>query len=153
MFQKEVAHRICAGVGDDAYGRLSIISQWRSHAVKMFDVSPQAFTPPPKVTSSIVHITPRTRPVVDCDVAVLEKVTAAAFGQRRKMLRSSLKTWVVIRQPLLNKPGLNRTCELKKLMLPVSADWQRLSACDLKLKKQVKPAACRNALMQVTDVF
>lgn len=91
MFQKEVAQRICAGVGDSAYGRLSIISQWRSDAVKMFDVSPQAFTPPPKVTSSIVHITPRAQPMVDCEVTALEKVTAAAFGQRRKMLRSSLK--------------------------------------------------------------
>jgi len=106
MFQKEVAHRICAGVGDDAYGRLSIISQWRSHAVKMFDVSPQAFTPPPKVTSSIVHITPRTAPVVDCDVAVLEKVTAAAFGQRRKMLRSSLKTLGGDPAALIEQAGL-----------------------------------------------
>jgi 16S rRNA (adenine1518-N6/adenine1519-N6)-dimethyltransferase len=106
MFQKEVAHRICASVGDDAYGRLSIISQWRSHAVKMFDVSPQAFTPPPKVTSSIVHITPRTAPVVDCDVAVLEKVTAAAFGQRRKMLRSSLKTLGGDPAALIEQAGL-----------------------------------------------
>ncbi len=106
MFQKEVAHRICASVGDDAYGRLSIISQWRSLAVKMFDVSPQAFTPPPKVTSSIVHITPRTAPVVDCDVAVLEKVTAAAFGQRRKMLRSSLKTLGGDPAALIEQAGL-----------------------------------------------
>ncbi len=106
MFQKEVAHRICASVGDDAYGRLSIISQWRSHAVKMFDVSPQAFTPPPKVTSSIVHITSRTAPVVDCDVAVLEKVTAAAFGQRRKMLRSSLKTLGGDAAALIEQAGL-----------------------------------------------
>jgi len=91
MFQKEVAQRITAAPGSDAYGRLSIISQWRSLAVKMFDISPQAFTPPPKVTSSVVHITPLPQAIHPCEAQVLEKVTAAAFGQRRKMLRSSLK--------------------------------------------------------------
>lgn len=91
MFQKEVAQRITASPGSDAYGRLSIISQWRSQAVKLFDISPRAFTPPPKVTSSVVHITPLPEPVHRCQAQVLEKVTAAAFGQRRKMLRSSLK--------------------------------------------------------------
>lgn len=115
MFQKEVAHRICAGVGDNAYGRLSIISQWRSDAVKMFDVSPQAFTPPPKVTSSIVHITPRAEPVVDCDVAVLEKVTAAAFGQRRKMLRSSLKALGGDPAALITQAGLEPTMRAEEV--------------------------------------
>jgi len=115
MFQKEVAHRICAGVGDNAYGRLSIISQWRSDAVKMFDVSPQAFTPPPKVTSSIVHITPRAEPVVDCDVAVLEKVTAAAFGQRRKMLRSSLKALGGDPAALIKQAGLEPTMRAEEV--------------------------------------
>jgi 16S rRNA (adenine1518-N6/adenine1519-N6)-dimethyltransferase len=91
MFQKEVAQRITASPGSDAYGRLSIISQWRSQALKLFDISPRAFTPPPKVTSSVVHITPLPEPVHRCQAQVLEKVTAAAFGQRRKMLRSSLK--------------------------------------------------------------
>jgi 16S rRNA (adenine1518-N6/adenine1519-N6)-dimethyltransferase len=91
MFQKEVAQRITASPGSDAYGRLSIISQWRSQALKLFDISPRAFTPPPKVTSSVVHITPLPEPVHRCLAQVLEKVTAAAFGQRRKMLRSSLK--------------------------------------------------------------
>lgn len=91
MFQKEVAQRITASPGSDAYGRLSIISQWRSQAMKLFDISPRAFTPPPKVTSSVVHITPLPEPVHRCQAQVLEKVTAAAFGQRRKMLRSSLK--------------------------------------------------------------
>lgn len=107
MFQKEVAHRICANVGDDAYGRLSIISQWRCDTLKMFDVSPKAFTPPPKVTSSIVHISPKAEPTVDCDVTVLEKVTAAAFGQRRKMLRSSLKALGVDTSSLIEQAGLN----------------------------------------------
>ncbi|NNJ75533.1 MAG: 16S rRNA (adenine(1518)-N(6)/adenine(1519)-N(6))-dimethyltransferase RsmA, partial [Anderseniella sp.] len=115
MFQKEVAHRICAGVGDNAYGRLSIISQWRSDAVKMFDVSPQAFTPPPKVTSSIVHITPRAEPLVDCDVAVLEKVTAAAFGQRRKMLRSSLKALGGDPAALIKQAGLEPTMRAEEV--------------------------------------
>jgi len=115
MFQKEVAHRICAGVGDKAYGRLSIISQWRSDVVKMFDVSPQAFTPPPKVTSSIVHVTPRTEPVVDCDVAVLEKVTAAAFGQRRKMLRSSLKALGGDPAALITQAGLEPTMRAEEV--------------------------------------
>lgn len=91
MFQKEVAQRITASPGSDAYGRLSIISQWRSQGLKLFDISPRAFTPPPKVTSSVVHITPLPEPVHRCQAQVLEKVTAAAFGQRRKMLRSSLK--------------------------------------------------------------
>ncbi|MEO9876317.1 MAG: 16S rRNA (adenine(1518)-N(6)/adenine(1519)-N(6))-dimethyltransferase RsmA [Anderseniella sp.] len=115
MFQKEVAHRICAGVGDNAYGRLSIISQWRSEAVKMFDVSPQAFTPPPKVTSSVVHITPRPEPVVECDVTVLEKVTAAAFGQRRKMLRSSLKALGGDPAALIAQAGLEPTMRAEEV--------------------------------------
>ena len=115
MFQKEVAHRICAGVGDNAYGRLSIISQWRSDAVKMFDVSPQAFTPPPKVTSSIVHITPRAEPLSDCDVAMLEKVTAAAFGQRRKMLRSSLKALGGDPVALITQAGLEPTMRAEEV--------------------------------------
>lgn len=115
MFQKEVAHRICADVGDNAYGRLSVISQWRSDAIRMFDVSPRAFTPPPKVTSSIVHITPRAEPMVDCDVAMLEKVTAAAFGQRRKMLRSSLKALGGDPAVLIARAGLEETMRAEEV--------------------------------------
>lgn len=115
MFQKEVAHRICADVGDSAYGRLSVISQWRSDPIKMFDVSPKAFTPPPKVTSSIVHITPRAEPLVDCDVAVLERVTAAAFGQRRKMLRSSLKALGGDPAALIAQAGLQETMRAEEV--------------------------------------
>lgn len=115
MFQKEVAHRICANVGDSAYGRLSVISQWRSDPIKMFDVSPKAFTPPPKVTSSIVHITPRAEPLVDCDVAVLERVTAAAFGQRRKMLRSSLKALGGDPVALIAQAGLQETMRAEEV--------------------------------------
>jgi 16S rRNA (adenine1518-N6/adenine1519-N6)-dimethyltransferase len=107
MFQKEVAQRITAEAGSDAYGRLSIISQWRSHATKLFDISPRAFTPPPKVTSSVVHITPLDAAPVPCQAAVLEKVTAAAFGQRRKMLRSSLKALGGDTEALIGEAGLD----------------------------------------------
>ncbi len=92
MFQKEVALRIAAAPGSDDYGRLSVICQWRCTCRKLFDVNRSAFTPPPKITSSIVQLVPRAKLEVDCSVRALEKVTAAAFGQRRKMLRSSLKS-------------------------------------------------------------
>ncbi len=107
MFQKEVAQRIEAEAGSDAYGRLAIISQWRAQATRMFDISPRAFTPPPKVTSSVVHITPLDHAPVPCNVAVLEKVTAAAFGQRRKMLRSSLKPLGGDTEAIIRAAGLD----------------------------------------------
>ena len=90
MFQKEVAQRIVAQAGDDAYGRLGVLAGWRTQAGIAFDLPPQAFSPPPKVTSSVVHIRPRTEPL-PADVDRLARVTEAAFGQRRKMLRQSLK--------------------------------------------------------------
>ena len=90
MFQREVAERIVAAPGTGAYGRLAVIAGWRTAARIMFDVAPQAFTPPPKVTSSVVHMVPRERPIA-CPPHALERVTQAAFGQRRKMLRQSLK--------------------------------------------------------------
>lgn len=89
MFQKEVADRILAAPGSKTYGRLSVIAQASSHPARAFDLPAKAFTPPPKVTSSVVHFSPAAPP---CDLAALEQVTAAAFGQRRKMLRSSLKS-------------------------------------------------------------
>jgi len=91
MFQKEVAERVVAAPGSKAYGRLSVISQWRTDAHMVFDVDPRAFTPPPKVMSSIVHMVPRAMTPDDPPLRAVEKVTAAAFGQRRKMLRASLK--------------------------------------------------------------
>ena len=90
MFQKEVAERIVAAPGTDHYGRLSVLAGWRTRAKILFDVSPAAFTPPPKVTSSIVQLLPNPEPE-PAALDKLEKVTAAAFGQRRKMLRQSLK--------------------------------------------------------------
>jgi 16S rRNA (adenine1518-N6/adenine1519-N6)-dimethyltransferase len=91
MFQREVAERIVARPGSGAYGRLSILSQWRSEARIAMQLGRSAFVPPPKVASAIVHITPRKSPA-GVDAGRLEQVTEAAFGQRRKMLRSSLKS-------------------------------------------------------------
>ncbi|MBN8807465.1 MAG: 16S rRNA (adenine(1518)-N(6)/adenine(1519)-N(6))-dimethyltransferase RsmA [Sphingomonas sp.] len=90
MFQREVAERIVASAGDDAYGRLAVLAQWRTAARIAMNVHRSAFTPPPKVMSAVVHIEPREAPA-GVAVATLERVTAAAFGQRRKMLRQSLK--------------------------------------------------------------
>lgn len=91
MFQREVAERIVAQPGDDAYGRLGVLCGWRCEAGIAFDVNPAAFTPPPKVVSSVVRLSPRANPLV-CPTRDLERVTQAAFGQRRKMLRQSLKS-------------------------------------------------------------
>jgi 16S rRNA (adenine1518-N6/adenine1519-N6)-dimethyltransferase len=90
MFQREVADRIVAAPGTDAYGRLAILAQWRANARIAMPVHRSAFTPPPKVMSAVVHIVPGAAPE-GVSMAVLEKLTAAAFGQRRKMLRQSLK--------------------------------------------------------------
>ena len=91
MFQREVAERIVAHENDEAYGRLGVLANWRAETKILFDISPAAFVPQPKVTSSVVRLTPRLAPEV-CDRRALEQVAAAAFGQRRKMLRQSLKS-------------------------------------------------------------
>ena len=91
MFQREVAERIVATSGSKAYGRLAVLAGWRTEAKIMFDVAPTAFVPPPKVTSSVVRLIPRAKPLA-CDANALQRVTEAAFGQRRKMLRQSLKS-------------------------------------------------------------
>lgn len=93
MFQKEVAERITAKPGTKAYGRLSILSQWLCNPEIVIDLPPEAFTPPPKVSSAVVRFNPRLQPVADANILVLEEIVAAAFGQRRKMLRQSLKTY------------------------------------------------------------
>jgi 16S rRNA (adenine1518-N6/adenine1519-N6)-dimethyltransferase len=90
MFQREVAERIVARPGEGAYGRLGVLAGWRSDARIVFDISRHAFSPPPKVTSSVAHLVPRSAPL-ECDPGKLSRVTQAAFGQRRKMLRQSLK--------------------------------------------------------------
>ncbi|WJR75291.1 16S rRNA (adenine(1518)-N(6)/adenine(1519)-N(6))-dimethyltransferase RsmA [Bradyrhizobium sp. NP1] len=91
MFQREVAMRIVATEKDDAYGRLGVLANWRAETKMLFDISPAAFVPQPKVTSSLVRLIPRAAPE-PCDRRALEQVAAAAFGQRRKMLRQSLKS-------------------------------------------------------------
>lgn len=104
MFQKEVGERITADPDDNHYGRLAVLAGWRTEARMAFDVPPQAFSPPPKVTSTVVHLTPRANPI-DCDAKKLGRVTEAAFGQRRKMLRQSLKS--LGGEPLLLKAGID----------------------------------------------
>ncbi len=106
MFQKEVAQRLTASPGSKAYGRLSIMVQWRCEAKKLFDVPARAFVPPPKVDSSLVGLTPRGEPLAPAKPEILERVTAAAFGQRRKMLRASLRTLGGNAQELLEDAGI-----------------------------------------------
>ncbi|UFZ05276.1 16S rRNA (adenine(1518)-N(6)/adenine(1519)-N(6))-dimethyltransferase RsmA [Bradyrhizobium ontarionense] len=91
MFQREVAERIVARENEEAYGRLGVLANWRCETKILFDISPSAFVPQPKVTSSVVRLAPRPAPE-PCDRRALEQVAAAAFGQRRKMLRQSLKS-------------------------------------------------------------
>ncbi len=92
MFQKEVAQRLCASPRSKEYGRLSVLAQWLCDVRILFDVPPQAFVPAPQVTSSVVRLTPRASPLAQCRIGDLERITAAGFGQRRKMLRTSLKS-------------------------------------------------------------
>ncbi|WP_295811690.1 16S rRNA (adenine(1518)-N(6)/adenine(1519)-N(6))-dimethyltransferase RsmA [uncultured Nitratireductor sp.] len=106
MFQREVAQRIVACPGDKAYGRLGVLAGWRTKAKIAFDLPPQAFTPPPKVTSSVVHIVPRAEPLA-VDGKRLTEITEAAFGQRRKMLRQSLKS--LGGEALLARAGIDAT--------------------------------------------
>ncbi|HEY8596224.1 MAG TPA: 16S rRNA (adenine(1518)-N(6)/adenine(1519)-N(6))-dimethyltransferase RsmA [Devosiaceae bacterium] len=118
MFQREVAERICARPGDKPYGRLAVLAGWRTDARIAFNLARSAFTPPPKVTSSVVHLKPR--PVeAGLPVRVLEAVTQAAFGQRRKMVRQSLKSLGVPVEALLDAAGLAGTERAEEL--PVSA--------------------------------
>ena len=114
MFQREVAERIVAKPGTKDYGRLSVLAQWRTAPRRLFDIKPSAFVPAPKVTSTLVEFLPRAAPLA-CDRATLERVTAAAFGQRRKMLRQSLKTLGVEPLPLLATTGLEPTARAEDI--------------------------------------
>ncbi len=115
MFQREVADRITAAPGSRSFGRLAVLSQWRTRARRLFDIPPAAFTPPPKVTSSVVQITPLPEPVEACPPDALQKVTAAAFGQRRKMLRKALKSIAKDPEALLSPAGLDGTKRAEEL--------------------------------------
>ena len=114
MFQREVAERITAAPGSKKYGRLSVLAGWRTEARILFDVAPSAFVPPPKVTSSLVELVPRRSPL-SCDSIVLQKVTEAAFGQRRKMLRQSLRSLGRDPLPLLAAAGIESTARAEDI--------------------------------------
>src|SRR5580698_3905876 len=115
MFQKEVAQRITAAPGSEHYGRLSVLAQWRCTAKILFDVNRNAFVPPPSVTSAIVRLEPRQTPLAPAELTDLEKITAAAFGQRRKMLRQSLKP--LGGEILLEKAGIDPTVRPEDLKI------------------------------------
>ena len=114
MFQREVAERIVAAPGSKSDGRLSVLAGWRTEAKLLFDVAPSAFVPPPKVTSSVVRLTPRPVPLA-CDSAALQRVTESAFGQRRKMLRQSLKTLGIDAAALLAEAGIEPTARAEEI--------------------------------------
>jgi len=114
MFQREVAERIVAAPGSKSYGRLSVFVQWRCEARILFDVNAAAFVPPPKVTSSLLRIVPRAEPLA-CNRALLEAVTQAAFGQRRKMLRQSLRSLGVDVAGLIAAAGLDPTARAEDI--------------------------------------
>jgi 16S rRNA (adenine1518-N6/adenine1519-N6)-dimethyltransferase len=114
MFQREVADRIVAKPGSKAYGRLAVLAQWRTRARLLFDVPPRAFIPSPKVTSALVRLEPRPD-AAPVPVATLEAVTAAAFGQRRKMLRASLKSLWPHPERVLAEAGIDPTLRAEQL--------------------------------------
>jgi 16S rRNA (adenine1518-N6/adenine1519-N6)-dimethyltransferase len=127
MFQREVAERIVAAPGSKSYGRLAVLSQWRTEPRILFDVPASAFTPPPKVTSSVVRLVPRTNPV-PCDRLYLERITAAAFGQRRKMLRQSLRTLGVDPLKLLGRANIQPTARAEEVPIEGFVDLARALA-------------------------
>ncbi len=114
MFQREVAERIVAPPGSKTYGRLSVLAQWRCEVKLLFDIAPSAFVPPPKVTSSLVRLVPKQKPL-PCDRRQLERVTQAAFGQRRKMLRQSLKSVSPDPGTLLASAGIEPTARAEEI--------------------------------------
>jgi 16S rRNA (adenine1518-N6/adenine1519-N6)-dimethyltransferase len=124
MFQKEVAERVVAAPSTKAYGRLSVLAQWRTRSRLLFTLKPEAFTPPPAVASAVVEFKPIEKPQPECLVQSLAKLTGAAFGQRRKMLRQSLKPLVAEPEALLGAAGLAAT--LRGEALSVS-DFGRLA--------------------------
>ncbi|MBX9682545.1 MAG: 16S rRNA (adenine(1518)-N(6)/adenine(1519)-N(6))-dimethyltransferase RsmA [Hyphomicrobium sp.] len=124
MFQREVAERIVAEPGSKAYGRLSVLAQWRTTPRIVLHLPPEAFTPPPKVASAVVEFVPRRVPSPPCSVATLARVTQAAFGQRRKMLRASLKQLTPFPELLLREAGIDPELRAERLSID---DFGRLA--------------------------
>ena len=129
MFQKEVAQRIVAAPGSKAYGRLSVLAQWRTDAKLAFEISPQAFTPPPKVTSAVVHLERLEEPRFPANAKDLSRTVSLAFGQRRKMLRASLKSLGKDVEERIREAGIDPTtraeqvsikefCRLSRILFP-----------------------------------
>jgi 16S rRNA (adenine1518-N6/adenine1519-N6)-dimethyltransferase len=129
MFQKEVAERIVAVPETKAYGRLAVIAQWRTRPRIVMTLTPAAFTPPPKVASAVVEFLPRPDPDPPCSATALGQVTAAAFGQRRKMLRASLKTLVPDAEALLGAAGIDPERRAEELEVRDFARLARLLEC------------------------
>lgn len=115
MFQREVVDRITARPGESSYGRLAVLANWRCRTRRLFDIPPSAFTPPPKVTSAVVELVPYEAPPHPCDANALQRVTAAAFGQRRKMLRRSLSSLGVDTERLAATAGIDPTARAETL--------------------------------------
>jgi 16S rRNA (adenine1518-N6/adenine1519-N6)-dimethyltransferase len=128
MFQKEVAQRLAAAPRSKAYGRLSVMVQWLCEVTALFDIAPAAFVPPPKVTSTVVRLVPRAAPLAPCRREELEQVLAAAFGQRRKMLRQSLKSLGVGAETLLAAAGVAPTARAEELSIDESCALARAYA-------------------------
>jgi len=117
MFQKEVAERIVARPGSKAYGRLAILAQWRAEARIVLTLPPEAFTPPPKVSSAVVHLTALPQPRYPADPAILSRVVAAGFNQRRKMLRASLRGLAPDIETRIEAAGLKPTARAEEISL------------------------------------
>ncbi len=125
MFQKEVADRLLARPRSKAYGRLTVLAQWLCNVRPLFDVPRTAFTPPPRVTSTVVSLAPRTAPLAAASLAALERVTAAAFGQRRKMLRQSLRSLDIETTRLIEQAGIAATLRAEDLSIEDFCDLAR----------------------------
>jgi 16S rRNA (adenine1518-N6/adenine1519-N6)-dimethyltransferase len=117
MFQREVAERIVAQSGSKAYGRLAILAQWRCDARIVMSLPPEAFTPPPKVASAVVHLVARPEPRFEARADLLSRVVAMAFNQRRKMLRASLKSLSPEIESLIRSAGLTPTDRAEQVPL------------------------------------
>ena len=137
MFQREVAERIVAAPHSKSYGRLSVLAQWRCEARILFDINASAFVPPPNVTSSLVRLVPRPAPL-PCDRALLESVTQAAFGQRRKMLRQSLRSLGVDVPALLAAADLDPTARAEDLSVADFVALARALAASAKIRHDAR---------------